>query len=107
MFCEGRCTDVFMRADNKDRTSLSPLLRGTNCPLRNTLKDKMSVGSAGTCMLEHAVSVGDNGINLDMTRVNIKFVNNYLDWKHASLLITRLCMFLPVIRTGLCSETGE
>lgn len=53
-------------------------------------------------MLAHAINVGDNGINLDMTGMNIKFVNNYFDWKHASLLVTRPCMFLPVIRTGLC-----
>lgn len=58
-------------------------------------------------MLEHAISVGDNGINLDMTGMNIKFVNNYFNWKHSSLLVTRPCMFLLVIRTGLCPETGE
>lgn len=44
-------------------------------------------------MLGPVISVGDNGINLDMTEMNIKFVNKYLDWKHASLLITRPYMF--------------
>lgn len=44
-------------------------------------------------MLEPTVSVGDDGINLDMTGINIKFVNKYLNWKDASLLITRPCMF--------------
>lgn len=58
-------------------------------------------------MLEHAISVGDNGINVGMTGMNIKFVNNYFDCKHSSLLVTRPCMFLPVIRTGLCPEIGE